>query len=111
MLINFKEIKVYKDLAKKNPVVMNIQNAIADVIYKQGAGAAGASMCTRIYESKTGIVEFSDSEVELFKNIIDNSNLFTFIVMSLHDIIKNGGNVKDPKEADVKKLDVKGGKN
>ena len=55
---------------------------VAETIYGIGRGAAAQSMCTRTYDSKDGIVEFSEKEVPILREIIDNSNNFAFVIMA-----------------------------
>ena len=94
MKIDFRNIKVYKDLKKTDFELVNLQESVANTIYGTGQGVAAASMCTRVYESKDGIVEFNDNEVAILREIIDKSS-FAFIIMAIHDIIDAGGNVPE----------------
>mgnify|MGYP001266117733 FL=1 len=52
MKINFKEFKVYTNLAKSDSQLINIVTELADGIYKTAQGIAGHSLALKIYNSK-----------------------------------------------------------
>ena len=72
MKINFKEFKVYTNLAKSDSQLINIVTELADGIYKTAQGIAGHSLALKIYNSK-GEEEYTEEEL-----INQNQDKFRF---------------------------------
>ena len=67
MKINFKEFKVYTNLAKSDSQLINIVTELADGIYKTAQGIAGHSLALKIYNSK-GEEEYTEEEFSIIQN-------------------------------------------
>lgn len=62
--INFKEIKIYKDIAKTKVAVVNIQEEVANDLYEKGQGIGFHALALKIYGSQ-GEIELSGEEYNL----------------------------------------------
>jgi hypothetical protein len=67
MKINFKEFKVYTNLAKSNSQFIDIAAELADGIYKTAQGIAGHSLALKIYNLK-GEEEYTEEEFSIIQN-------------------------------------------
>ena len=62
--INFKEIKIYKDIAKTKVAVVNIQEEVANDLYEKGLGIGFHALALKIYNAN-GEIELDDKEYGL----------------------------------------------
>lgn len=62
--INFKEIKIYKDIAKTKVAVVDIQEEVANDLYEKGQGIGFHALALKIYNAD-GEIELDDKEYEL----------------------------------------------
>lgn len=62
--INFKEITVYKDIAKTKVAVVNIQEGVANDLYEKGQGIGFHALALKIYNAD-GEIELDDKEYGL----------------------------------------------
>jgi len=62
--INFKEIKIYKDIAKTKVAVVNIQEEVANDLYEKGQGIGFHALALKIYNAD-GEIELDDKEYGL----------------------------------------------
>ena len=62
--INFKEIKIYKDIAKTKVAVLDIQEEVANDLYEKGQGIGFHALALKIYNAD-GEVELDDKEYGL----------------------------------------------
>lgn len=62
--INFKEFKIYKDIAKTKVAVVNIQEKAANDLYENGQGIGFHALALRIYNAD-GEIELDDKEYGL----------------------------------------------
>lgn len=62
--INFKEIKIYKDIAKTKVAVVDIQEGVANDLYEKGQGIGFHALALKIYNAD-GEIELDDKEYEL----------------------------------------------
>lgn len=68
--INFTHIKVYTDIAKKNAIVKDMKEQVANDLYMHGQGIAFHALALKIYNS-TGEVELDDKEYDLLMNYVN----------------------------------------
>ena len=62
--INFKEIKIYKDIAKTKVAVLDIQEEVANDLYEKGQGIGFHALALKIYNAD-GEVELDEKEYGL----------------------------------------------
>ena len=62
--INFKEIKIYKDIAKTKVAVVDKQEEVANDLYEKGQGIGFHALALKIYNAD-GEIELDDKEYEL----------------------------------------------
>jgi len=62
--INFKEIKIYKDIAKTKVAVVDIQEEAANDLYEKGQGIGFHALALKIYNAN-GEIELDDKEYGL----------------------------------------------
>lgn len=62
--INFKEIKIYKDIAKTKVAVVDIQEDVANDLYEKGQGIGFHALALKIYNAD-GEIELDDKEYGL----------------------------------------------
>ena len=62
--INFKEIKVYKDIAKTKVEVVDMQDEVANAMYEKGQGIKFHALALKIYNAK-GEIELDEQEYGL----------------------------------------------
>ena len=62
--INFKEIKIYKDIAKTKVAVVDKQEEVANDLYEKGQGIGFHALALKIYNAD-GEVELDDKEYGL----------------------------------------------
>lgn len=62
--INFKEIKIYKDIAKTKVAVVDIQEEVANDLYEKGQGIGFHALALKIYNAQ-GEIELDDKEYGL----------------------------------------------
>lgn len=62
--INFKEITVYKDIAKTKVAVVDIQEEVANDLYEKGQGIGFHALALKIYNAN-GEIELDDKEYGL----------------------------------------------
>lgn len=62
--INFKEIKIYKDIAKTKVAVVDIQEEVANDLYEKGQGIGFHALALKIYNAD-GEIELDDKEYGL----------------------------------------------
>lgn len=62
--INFKEIKIYKDIAKTKVAVVDKQEEVANDLYEKGQGIGFHALAMKIYNAN-GEIELDDKEYEL----------------------------------------------
>ncbi len=62
--INFKEIKIYKDIAKTKVAVVDIQDEVANAMYEKGQGIKFHALALKIYNAK-GEIELDEQEYGL----------------------------------------------
>ena len=62
--INFKEIKVYKDIAKTKSEVVDMQDEVANAMYEKGQGIGFHALALKIYNAN-GEIELDDKEYGL----------------------------------------------
>ena len=62
--INFKEIKIYKDIAKTKVAVVNIQEEVANDLYEKGQGIGFHALALKIYNAD-GEIELDEKEYGL----------------------------------------------
>lgn len=84
MKINFKEFKVYTNLAKSDSQLINIVTELADGIYKTAQGIAGHSLALKIYNSK-GEEEYTEEEFSIIQNYA-NQHGTPFFIDALNSI-------------------------
>ena len=65
--IDFTHIKVYTDIAKKNAIVKDMKEEVANDLYMHGQGIAFHALALKIYNS-SGEVELDDKEYDLLMN-------------------------------------------
>ena len=62
--INFKEIKIYKDIAKTKVAVVDKQEEVANDLYEKGQGIGFHALALKIYNAN-GEIELDDKEYGL----------------------------------------------
>ena len=62
--INFKEIKVYKDIAKTKSEVVDMHDEVANAMYEKGQGIGFHALALKIYNAN-GEIELDDKEYGL----------------------------------------------
>lgn len=62
--INFKEIKIYKDIAKTKSEVVDMQDEVANAMYEKGTGIKFHALALKIYNAK-GEIELDEQEYGL----------------------------------------------
>lgn len=62
--INFKEIKIYKDIAKTKVAVVDIQEEAANDLYEKGQGIGFHALALKIYNAQ-GEIELDEKEYAL----------------------------------------------
>ena len=62
--INFKEIKIYKDIAKTKVAVLDIQEEVANDLYEKGQGIGFHALALKIYNAD-GEIELDEKEYGL----------------------------------------------
>ena len=62
--INFKEIKIYKDIAKTKSEVVDMQDEVANAMYEKGQGIGFHALALKIYNAN-GEIELDDKEYGL----------------------------------------------
>lgn len=62
--INFKEITVYKDIAKTKVEVIDMQDEVANALYEKGQGIGFHALALKIYNAN-GEIELDDKEYGL----------------------------------------------
>ena len=62
--INFKEITVYKDIAKTKVEVIDMQDEVANAMYEKGQGIKFHALALKIYNAK-GEIELDEQEYGL----------------------------------------------
>lgn len=62
--INFKKIKIYKDIAKTKVEVIDIQDEVANALYEKGQGIGFHALALKIYNAQ-GEIELDDKEYSL----------------------------------------------
>ena len=62
--INFKEIKIYKDIAKTKVAVVDIQEEVANDLYEKGQGIGFHALALKIYNTD-GEIELDEKEYGL----------------------------------------------
>lgn len=88
MKIDFTKIEVPENLAKTRVRVMDIKEAFADVIYRNGQGIACHNLAFKIYNSNAD-TDYEEREVKLMQALAEQ--LLTPAVMDgLNDAIDKG---------------------
>lgn len=62
--INFKEIKIYKDIAKTKVEVIDMQDEVANTLYEKGVGIGFHALALKIYNAQ-GEIELDEKEYAL----------------------------------------------
>ena len=62
--INFKEIKIYKDITKTKVAVVDKQEEVANDLYEKGQGIGFHALALKIYNAQ-GEIELDEKEYEL----------------------------------------------
>lgn len=62
--INFKKIKIYKDIAKTKVAVVDKQEEVANDLYEKGTGIGFHALALKIYNAN-GEIELDDKEYGL----------------------------------------------
>jgi hypothetical protein len=62
--INFKEIKIYKDIAWTKYEVVDMQDEVANAMYEKGQGIKFHALALKIYNAK-GEIELDEQEYGL----------------------------------------------
>ena len=62
--INFKKIKIYKDIAKTKSEVVDMQDEVANAMYEKGQGIGFHALALKIYNAN-GEIELDDKEYGL----------------------------------------------
>lgn len=68
MKINLEKLEVFTDLSKKNCIVVDIREQMANLIYNNGQGLVCSVLAHKLYENH-GEVELDDNEVEALRSI------------------------------------------
>jgi len=67
MKVNFKRFPCYIGIRKDNRIEADLQESMAELIYKSIPGCAASSLAHRIYESNDGDVELTDNDVSVLR--------------------------------------------
>lgn len=71
MKINWKQFRLYADIAKKQEVpVENVQEQVANAILQQGQGIAAYALAQKVYADK-GETEYDDKEAAVINRLTD----------------------------------------
>ena len=68
--IDFSKLTVYTDITKKNAIVKDIKEEVANDLYMHGQGIAFHALALKIYNSN-GEVELDDKEYDLLMNYVN----------------------------------------
>lgn len=66
--LNFKEIKMYTGIAKKDYLTHDLRETFADIIYRNCNGIAALELARKIYNSD-GEAEYNEREVQLIRQV------------------------------------------
>ena len=91
MKVNLKKVKVYADLKKTKCEVLDIQDMLAEFIYKYGGGFKGLRLANKIADGKDGEVELTDEESQMILAVCDNNDMRCLLLTAVHELL-------DPKE-------------
>lgn len=84
--INFKEFRMFLDIAHEKSSVVDVRKELADDIYENASGVAYLDLALRIYKSD-GEIEFTDEEYALLEKYASQRGTARFI-----DSLKSQGN-------------------
>lgn len=76
--INFKQFKLFLDIAHEKSNVIDVRKEVADSIYKNASGVAYLDLALRIYKSD-GEIEFTDEEYALLEEFFTKNGTVMFI--------------------------------
>ena len=66
--LNFKEIKMYTGVAKKDFFTQDLRETFADIIYSNCNGIAALELARKIYNSE-GDTEYDEREIQLIRQV------------------------------------------
>lgn len=73
--IDFKNIVVYTDIAKREQRTLDARESFANVLYQGGVGIAAHALAMKIYQSD-GALEYDDKECALIKQYAESCQPF-----------------------------------
>lgn len=85
--INFKEFKMFMDIAHERFNVADMRKSVADVIYKNSNGVMALDLAMRIYKSD-GEIELNPEELSFMEQFVNTNTTAMFIDSyreNLHD--------------------------
>jgi len=68
--INFQQFEVWDGIARRQKRVIDVREAVGDLIYRNAAGIRGHSLAHKVYESKEAL-EYTKEEIGIIKNIVE----------------------------------------
>ena len=68
--INFQQFEVWDGIARRQKRVVDVREAVGDLIYRNAAGIRGHSLAHKVYESKEAL-EYTNEEIVIIKNIVE----------------------------------------
>lgn len=71
MKINFKEFRMFVDIAQENTRVVDVRREFADIIYKSVNGVVAHDLALRIYRSE-GEIEANPEEFGIMSQIAES---------------------------------------
>ena len=85
--IDFKNFRLFSDIAHKKSKIVDIKEELADAIYSQGTGVVHHALALKIYNS-TQETELNDKEVKLlleFVNCVCSPNMIDSLVEIINE--------------------------
>lgn len=74
MVLNFKQFPVYSGITKKETIMVDVSEALANIIYQYAGGLKAQELAKKIYSSEDGTVELDSIEVQI---ITDSTRFMT----------------------------------